>query len=98
MLPQGAPRDRRSRIASVRRSAARAPRAAALLRPGPYRAGWLVGLLPAFVLLVGGRTAPALPRRSLPPAFDSAQALTATNELARRFADRSPGSAGDAAA
>jgi hypothetical protein len=97
MFPEGAPRERRSRIASVRRSAARAPRAAALLRPGPYRAGWLVVLVPAFVLLVGARTAPALPRSSLPPTFDGAQALTATNELVGRFADRSPGSAGDRA-
>ena len=42
MFPEGASRERRSRLASVRRSAARAPRAAALLRPGPYRsrAGW----------------------------------------------------------
>ena len=46
MFPEGAPRERRSRLASVRRSAARAPRAAALLRPGPYRAGWLVVLDP----------------------------------------------------
>lgn len=98
MFPEGAPRERRSRIASVRRSAARAPRAAALLRPGPYRAGWLIVLLPAFVLLVGARTAPALPRSSLPPTFDGAQALAATNELADRFADRSPGSAGNRAA
>ena len=98
MLPEGAPRERRSRIASVRRSAARAPRAAALLRPGPYRAGWLVVLVPAFVLLVGARTAPALPRSSLPPTFDGAQALAATNELVDRFADRSPGSAGDRSA
>jgi len=98
MFPEGAPRERRSRIASVRRSAARAPRAAALLRPGPYRAGWLVVLVPAFVLLVGARTAPALPRSSLPPTFDGAQALAATNELAERFADRSPGSAGDRSA
>jgi hypothetical protein len=98
MLPEGAPRERRSRIASVRRSAARAPRASALLRPGPYRAGWLVVLIPAFVLLVGARTAPALPRSSLPPTFDGAQALAATNELADRFGDRSPGSAGDRSA
>jgi len=98
MLPEGAPRERRSRIASVRRSAARAPRAAALLRPGPYRAGWLVVLVPAFVLLVGARTAPALPRSSLPPTFDGAQALAATNEVADRFSDRSPGSRGDRAA
>lgn len=95
MFPEGAPRERRSRIASVRRSAARAPRAAALLRPGPYRAGWLVVLVPAFVLLVGARTAPALPRSSLPPTFDGAQALAATDELVQRFADRSPGSEGD---
>ena len=81
MFPEGAPRERRSRLASVRRNAARAPRAAALLRPGPYRAGWLVVLVPAFVLLVGARTAPALPRSSLPPTFDGAQALAATNEL-----------------
>ena len=98
MFPEGAPRERRSRIASVRRSAARAPRAAALLRPGPYRSGWLVVLVPAFVLLVGARTAPALPRSSLPPTFDGAQALAATNELAERFGDRSPGSAGDRSA
>ena len=98
MLPEGAPRERRSRIASVRRSAARAPRAAALLRPGPYRAGWLVVLVPAFVLLVGARTAPALPRSSLPPTFDGAQALAATNEVADRFSDRSPGSTGDRSA
>jgi Peptidase family M28 len=98
MFPEGAPRERRSRIASVRRSAARAPRAAALLRPGPYRAGWLVVLVPAFVLLVGARTAPALPRSSLPPTFDGAQALTATNELIARFPDRSPGSRGDTGA
>ena len=97
MFPEGAPRERRSRIASVRRSAARAPRAAALLRPGPYRAGWLVVLVPAFVLLVGARTAPALPRSSLPPTFDGAQALAATDDLVVRFADRSPGSAGDRA-
>ena len=94
MFPEGAPRERRSRLASVRRSAARAPRAAALLRPGPYRAGWLVVLIPAFVLLVGARTAPALPRSSLPPTFDGAQAMAATNELAERFSDRSPGSTG----
>jgi len=50
MFPEGAPRERRSRLASVRRNAARAPRAAALLRPGPYRTGWLVVLIPAFVL------------------------------------------------
>ena len=98
MFPEGAPRERRSRIASVRRSAARAPRAAALLRPGPYRSGWLVVLVPAFVLLVGARTAPALPRSSLPPTFDGAQALAATNELTERFGDRSPGSAGDRSA
>ena len=98
MFPEGASRERRSRLASVRRSAARAPRAAALLRPGPYRSGWLVVLVPAFVLLVGARTAPALPRSSLPPTFDGAQALAATNELAERFGDRSPGSAGDRSA
>ena len=94
MFPEGAPRERRSRLASVRRNAARAPRAAALLRPGPYRTGWLVVLIPAFVLLVGARTAPALPRSSLPPTFDGAQAMTATGELAERFSDRSPGSTG----
>src|SRR4029077_2439845 len=60
MIPEGVPRERRSRLASVRRNATRARRAAALLRPGPYRAGWLVVLIPAFVLLVGARTAPAL--------------------------------------
>jgi hypothetical protein len=98
MFPEGAPRERRSRLASVRRSAARAPRAAALLRPGPYRTGWLVVLFPALVLLVGARTAPALPRSSLPPTFDGAQALAVTNELVERFADRSPGSTGDASA
>ena len=98
MFPEGAPRERRSRIASVRRNAARSPRAAALLRPGPYRTGWLVVLIPAFVLLVGARTAPALPRSSLPPTFDGAQALAAANELTARFSDRSPGSAGDASA
>ncbi len=98
MIPEGVPRERRSRLASVRRSAARAPRAAALLRPGPYRAGWLVVLIPAFVLLVGARTAPALPRSSLPATFDGAQALAATDELVTRYADRSPGSAGDAGA
>jgi hypothetical protein len=98
MFPEGAPRERRSRLASVRRNAARAPRAAALLRPGPYRTGWLVVLIPAFVLLVGARTAPALPRSSLPPTFDGAQALAATDEFAGRFSDRSPGSTGDAAA
>ncbi len=97
MFPEGAPRERRSRIASVRRNAARAPRAASLLRPGPYRTGWLVVLVPAFVLLVGARTAPALPRSSLPPTFDGAQALAAGNELVERFSDRSPGSAGGAA-
>jgi hypothetical protein len=53
-------------------------------------------LIPAFVLLVGARTAPALPRSSLPPTFDGAQALSATAELVTRFADRSPGSRGDA--
>ncbi len=94
MFPEGAPRRRRSRLASVRRSAARAPRAAALLRPGPYRTGWLVVLVPALVLLVGARTAPALPRSSLPPTFDGAQAIAATNDLVERFSDRSPGSAG----
>ena len=98
MFPEGASRERRSRLASVRRNAARAPRAAALLRPGPYRTGWLFVLVPAFVLLVGARTAPALPRSSLPPTFDGAQAIAATNELVERVADRSPGSAGDAAA
>ena len=98
MFPEGASRERRSRLASVRRNAARAPRAAALLRPGPYRTGWLIVLIPAFVLLVGARTAPALPRSSLPPTFDGAQALSATNEFVERFADRSPGSAGNAAA
>ena len=98
MIPEGVPRERRSRLASVRRSAARAPRAAALLRPGPYRAGWLVVLIPAFVLLVGARTAPALPRSSLPATFDGAQALAATDELVTRYADRSPGSSGDAGA
>ncbi len=98
MFPEGAPRERRSRLASVRRNAARAPRAAALLRPGPYRTGWLVVLLPAFVLLVGARTAPALPRSSLPPTFDGAQALSAAEEVSARFADRSPGSTGDGAA
>jgi hypothetical protein len=98
MIPEGVPRERRSRLASVRRSATRAPRAAALLRPGPYRTGWLVVLVPALVLLVGARTAPALPRSSLPPTFDGAQALAATDELVGRFADRSPGTAGDASA
>ena len=85
-------RERRSRLASVRRSAARAPRATSLLRPGPYRTGWLVVLLPAFVLLVGARTAPALPRSSLPATFDGSQALSATDDFVRRFSDRSPGS------
>jgi hypothetical protein len=97
MFPEGAPRERRSRLANVRRNAARGPRASSLLRPGPYRTGWLVVLVPAFVLLVGARTAPALPRSSLPPTFDGAQALTATDELVTRFADRSPGSHGDGA-
>ena len=69
-----------------------------MLRPGPYRTGWLIVLVPAFVLLVGARTAPTLPRSSLPPTFDGAQALAATKELVGRFADRSPGSAGDTGA
>jgi Peptidase family M28 len=98
MFPEGAPRERRSRLASVRRSAARAPRATSLLRPGPYRTGWLVVLVPAFVLLVGARTAPALPRSSLPATFDGAQALAATDDFVGRFSDRSPGSSGDAGA
>jgi hypothetical protein len=95
MFPEGAPRERRSRLANVRRNAARGPRATALLRPGPYRTGWLVVLVPAFVLLVGARTAPALPRSSLPPTFDGAQALSAADELVARFPDRSPGTRGD---
>jgi Peptidase family M28 len=96
MFPEGAPRERRSRLASVRRGTPRTPRAAALLRPGPYRTGWLIVLIPAFVLLVGARTAPALPRSTLPPTFDGAQALSAADEVVGRFSDRSPGSAGDA--
>ena len=98
MLPEGAPRERRSRLASVRRSAARAPRAAALLRPGPYRTGWLVVLVPAFVLLVGARTAPALPRSSL-PADVRRRAGAGGDERGRGPLRRSlPGSAGDRAA
>ena len=90
-------------------SAGRASRACAATRPvrrarprcsGPAptaRAGSSCSYR-RFVLLVGARTAPALPRSSLPPTFDGAQALAASNELAERFADRSPGSTGNVSA
>jgi Peptidase family M28 len=85
--PQGPPRRRRRR-----------PRRGTLERPVNgqlYRSAFLLVSLPLLLAAFSVSRVGALQRPLLPPAFDARSTLALATELAQRYPNRVPGSAGD---
>ena len=79
----------------------RRPRRGSLERPISgriYRAAWLVVAVPLLVAAFSVGQPVALQQPRLPPSFDRTTAVQFTNELARDYPDRRPGTNGSKAA
>ena len=75
----------------------RRPRPGSLERPVNgrlYRGAWLLVALPVLLLAFSVSQPPSLKLQGLPPAFDGAAAASIARDLATRYPDRVPGSAG----
>ena len=79
----------------------RGPRRGSVERPinaRTYRGTWLLVGIPLLVAAFSVSQPTALPRASLPPAFDGARAVALAKDLAGTYPDRRPGTAGAAGA
>jgi hypothetical protein len=79
----------------------RRPRRGSIERPVSgrvYRGTWLLVAVPLLIAAFAVARPAALPKPTLPPAFDENVALALATQLADRFPDRTPGSAGAAGA
>jgi len=75
----------------------RRPRPGSLERPVNgrlYRVAWVVVALPLLLVAVTVSRPASLPLRGLPPAFDGNEAAAIAQDLATRYPDRAPGTAG----
>jgi Peptidase family M28 len=84
-------------MAAVPHSQRRRPRRGPVERPinaRTYRGTWLLVGIPLLIAAFSVSQPPALPRASLPPAFDGNRALGLAKDLAGTYPDRRPGTLG----
>jgi Peptidase family M28 len=84
-------------MAAVPHSQRRRPRRGSVERPinaRTYRGTWLLVGIPLLIAAFSVSQPPALPRASLPPAFDGSRALGLAKDLAGTYPDRRPGTLG----
>lgn len=84
-------------MAAVPHPERRRPRRGSVERPinaRTYRGTWLLVGIPLLIAAFSVSQPPALPRASLPPAFDGSRALGLAKDLAGTYPDRRPGTLG----
>lgn len=84
-------------MAAVPHPQRRRPRRGSVERPinaRTYRGTWLLVGIPLLIAAFSVSQPPALPRASLPPAFDGSRALGLAKDLAGTYPDRRPGTLG----